>query len=286
MSIQVENGNFARIHNEISERLARTDLSGSEFRCLWFLLRKTYGFQRKEDHISYSQFAEGTGLDRRNVIRSLDKMAKRNIIYCHDNGNNRPQTWGFNKYFEQWDKTSGQNDTSSKSVSSGQNDTSLHETSGQTTTTSSGQNVTTSSVILTTHNRYKDIKDKQPSAQHFAQPQTTIASQDPNPTKLILDAYIEVHGKEGINYPKEGTFAKKIAADGGTPELVKGCYAWMKLDKFWAEKRLGLSTIHENLPEYKNYLSRTAATATPSTGVNWQNYGGPMPDYIREMMQS
>ena len=164
--IQIENGNFTRIHNDIVERLAQTDLSGSEFRCLWFLLRKTYGFQKKEDDISYSQFAEGTGLDRRNVMRSLDKLVQRGIVYRKENGNNRPQTWGFNKYFEQWNRTSGQNDTSETLQTSGQNDTSLGQTSGQNGATSgqndtrtSGQITTTSSGQNDTHKRKKEIKE-------------------------------------------------------------------------------------------------------------------------------
>lgn len=182
--VQIENGNFARIHNEISEQLARTDLSGSEFRCLWFLLRKTYGFQKKEDDISYSQFAEGTGLDRRNVIRSLDKMVKRGIIYRQENGNNRPQTWGFNKYFEQWNPTGGQNDTSC----SGEIDTSSHQTSGQNCTTSgqndtstSGQNDTKTSGQNDTHKRYKDIykdktKDNSPPSTSTGDPLMDVAA--------------------------------------------------------------------------------------------------------------
>ena len=165
--IQIENGNFTRIHNDIVERLAQTDLSGSEFRCLWFLLRKTYGFQKKEDDISYSQFAEGTGLDRRNVMRSLDKLVQRGIVYRKENGNNRPQTWGFNKYFEQWNRTSGQNDTSETLQTSGQNDTSLGQTSGQNGATSgqndtrtSGQITTTSSGQNDTHKRKKQSKEE------------------------------------------------------------------------------------------------------------------------------
>lgn len=183
--IQIENGNFARIHNDISERLARTDLNGSEFRCLWFLLRKTYGFQKKEDDISYSQFSEGTKLDRRNVMRSLEKMVQRGIVYRRENGNNRPQTWGFNKYFEQWDQTSGESTTTSsvestavlaktsgestttsrgRFTASGESTPRLAQTSGQiytsggeSTTSASGESTTTSGGELTTHKRYKDI---------------------------------------------------------------------------------------------------------------------------------
>lgn len=83
-------------------------------------------------------------------------------------------------------------------------------------------------------------------------------------TKAILDAYVEVRGANGINYGKEGAFAKKIAKDGFTAEMVKGCYEWLKADKFWEAKRVGLSTIYENLPEYKESLGKLASSAANS----------------------
>lgn len=95
---------------------------------------------------------------------------------------------------------------------------------------------------------------------HKAQRKNSV-DETSNTTKVILDAYIEVRGKNGINYGKEGKAAKRIADEGGTPELVKGCYAWLKQDKFWEFKTLGLSRIHEQLPDYQRYLERTAATA-------------------------
>ena len=54
--IQVDAGNFTRIHNAILERLAKsTDLNGAAFRCLMFLFRQTYGFGKKQDTLSFSQ---------------------------------------------------------------------------------------------------------------------------------------------------------------------------------------------------------------------------------------
>lgn len=102
--IQIENGEFSRIHNDILSALAVARFTGSEYRCLLFLLRKTYGWLKKEDDISLSQWAEGTGTDKRqNVLRTLQGLTKKGVIYSIDNGQNRTQTWGFNKYVEQWD---------------------------------------------------------------------------------------------------------------------------------------------------------------------------------------
>ena len=100
-AIQPENG-FVKIHPAILELLAQRQLSGREFRCLLFLFRKTYGFQKKEDKISLSQWAEGTGIPRTRVGAVLDNLVNQNIIYRIDNGAKRPSRWGFNKHFETW----------------------------------------------------------------------------------------------------------------------------------------------------------------------------------------
>lgn len=105
-SIQVEKGKFARIHNDILTALAVGRFTGSEYRCLLFLFRMTYGWQKKEDTLSISQWAAGVGMEfekRHNVWRTLQGLVDKKVICVRDNGNNRPKTWGFNKYIEQWD---------------------------------------------------------------------------------------------------------------------------------------------------------------------------------------
>lgn len=100
--IQVEDGNWSKVHNDIWESLAKTPLTGGEFRCLMFLFRKTYGFKKKEDKISLSQWSEGTGMKRQNVWVLLQSLIARKVIYCLSTGPKRAATWGFNKYVEQW----------------------------------------------------------------------------------------------------------------------------------------------------------------------------------------
>lgn len=99
--IQPENG-FVKIHPSILELLARQTLSGREFRCLMFLFRKTYGYQKKDDRISLSQWEQGTGIPRTRVGAVLTDLVEKKIITKTDNGANRPATWGFNKHFESW----------------------------------------------------------------------------------------------------------------------------------------------------------------------------------------
>lgn len=103
--IQLEGGNWCRIHNRILEQLARLKLTGREASCIFFLLRMTYGNQVKEHEISLSLWAAGTNIDKRHVKGVLDGLIKRKIIYCHAGSQGRGKTsiYGINKYFEFWD---------------------------------------------------------------------------------------------------------------------------------------------------------------------------------------
>lgn len=105
---------FVKIHHTILEVLAKAPLTGGELRCLLWLLRKTYGWNKKEDKISLSQWEEGTGMKRQNVWSILQSLLKRNVIYTKSAGPKRAATWGFNKYYETWvfDSVMPEHDTS------------------------------------------------------------------------------------------------------------------------------------------------------------------------------
>jgi phage replication O-like protein O len=76
---QKENG-FTPIANEILENLVNMCLLGAEFRVLLFIIRKTYGYQKKADRISLTQFEKGTGLSRPTVVKTLKNLMVRNMI--------------------------------------------------------------------------------------------------------------------------------------------------------------------------------------------------------------
>lgn len=105
IDIQVERGNWAKVHNCILEKLACIKLDGREAKCIFFLLRMTYGNQTKEHCISLSLWADGTSIDKRHVKPVIDKLIERNIVYRLEGKRGRGNTaiYGFNKYFEQWD---------------------------------------------------------------------------------------------------------------------------------------------------------------------------------------
>lgn len=98
--IQVENGNYTRIHNDILDILAKTRLAPLEFALVTVIFRKTYGYQKKDDVISTAQFCEATGASKTGIIEALNNLVRLRMIYREPVG--QMYSYGFNKYYDQW----------------------------------------------------------------------------------------------------------------------------------------------------------------------------------------
>jgi phage replication O-like protein O len=101
---QLEDGR-TEIANEIVEALAKTYLSPAENKIIWAVFRKTYGWHKKTDHISYSQFEEMTGLDKRHIGAPLQRLIERKIIFSTNAGERRTSEYGIQKNWELWQLT-------------------------------------------------------------------------------------------------------------------------------------------------------------------------------------
>lgn len=78
-SPQKEKG-FVPIANELMEALSAVQMSGSEWQVLMCILRKTYGFNKKEDWITNSQIVALTGLRKERVSEAKKRLIQRNIV--------------------------------------------------------------------------------------------------------------------------------------------------------------------------------------------------------------
>jgi phage replication O-like protein O len=98
---QVEDGRI-EVANELGDALAKTYFSPAENKVFWAVLRKTYGWHKKSDAISYSQLAEATGLDRRHVGPALKRLVSRRILWCNSVGQKRINEYGVQKDYDLW----------------------------------------------------------------------------------------------------------------------------------------------------------------------------------------
>lgn len=76
---QLEDG-YLRIANELMEAILKFDLTLHEQSVLFAVIRKTYGYGKKEDDISASQVGELCGIARPHVSAALNSLAIRNVI--------------------------------------------------------------------------------------------------------------------------------------------------------------------------------------------------------------
>lgn len=100
-SPQREHGHLD-VANELADWLARAPLNGSQFRLLWVVLRKTYGWQKKNDHISVSQFQKATGLHKQVIARELRELTKRGYI-TGEGDKFHAKLYAIQKDYTRWD---------------------------------------------------------------------------------------------------------------------------------------------------------------------------------------
>lgn len=98
-SPQLENG-YTSIANEIMEALPRIRIPPEARRVLDVIIRKTYGFRKKKDRISLSQFAMATGIPTSKICRALKRLSGMNMITIEGeyNGN----IYSINKDYTTW----------------------------------------------------------------------------------------------------------------------------------------------------------------------------------------
>jgi len=95
---QCKNG-YLKIANEIMDALIRIRIPGEARQILDFIIRKTYGFNKKRDAIPLSQFVEATGIRRPNIVRSIIKLETMRIIKKETGATTN---YMFNKNFDEW----------------------------------------------------------------------------------------------------------------------------------------------------------------------------------------
>lgn len=83
-SPQLENG-YTKIANELLDALCRVHLSGNEWAYIHALIRKTYGFNKKQDWVTNTQIASITGLHRVRVSEAKTKLLEKGIITENNN---------------------------------------------------------------------------------------------------------------------------------------------------------------------------------------------------------
>ena len=176
---QLEDG-YLKIVLSVVEALARTQLSGYEWRVLLFLLRKTYGWNKRSDIISLSQFTDGTRLDRRHVARTIRHLVEKRMITIDSAnlGTSKMSTYTFNKHFGEWVASAKLGTPSANLGPKGSANLGTHN--------------------INSYNRKKDIVEQQPLDPPPPEAKPKRKSKDTVPEVLDVLAYLNL--KIGSKY--------------------------------------------------------------------------------------
>lgn len=102
---QLEDG-FTRIANELFEAVLCFGFSQRQMVVLLSILRKTYGYGKKEDDMSASQIGELCNTSRNHVTETIGQLVKLNVITKR--AGKYGLILGVNKSYELWGGTTGQ----------------------------------------------------------------------------------------------------------------------------------------------------------------------------------
>ena len=99
---QIENG-YTPIANELLEAIYGARLNATQFKIVLMVVRYTYGFSRKEHHLSLSFIAKGTGVHKNQVSRDLSRLIERKILLeIAPPTFSKPRTLSLNKNYDSW----------------------------------------------------------------------------------------------------------------------------------------------------------------------------------------
>jgi len=214
-----ENG-FTAISNELIEVYQRLHLSGNQGQILWTIIRKTYGWHKDVAPISLTTFEKCTGIDRRNLKRSLDDMVNKKIIAKDDSG--YITKYGIQKDYTKWQ-------TSVKINTSVKNDT-----------TTSVNNDTETSVKNDTHKRKKKTKES------------------PNPDGIRMSELLFnliQRRNSGHKKPNIDSWAihidRMVRLDSRSAEDIEKVMRWCQNDSFWQNNILSTEKLRKNYDQLK-----------------------------------
>lgn len=86
--------------NDFVLQLIAAQLSGVEWQIVMIIIRKTYGYKKKEDWISLSQFMHLSGRTRKGICIAILSLEKKNIIITRREI--QKTFYAFNKKFSSW----------------------------------------------------------------------------------------------------------------------------------------------------------------------------------------
>lgn len=259
-SPQIENG-FMRIANELLEAYARIRIPGEARQVLDVILRKTYGYGKKEDAISLSQFVLATGILKPNVCASLNHLRKMNLIIQKDNA--IANIYSINKDYTSWRPLSKKITVLSKKITIMENNQHNQWLEGD-------------NAIIQKDNGQKIViqKDNASLSKKIPTIETTTKEiYSPNSVELrtaeLLLSLIRQRNP-GFKEPDLQKWAdhvsKMLRIDRRSPEDIEKVIAWCQADSFWQNNIFSAQKLREKFDGLYLKMNAVGSNGKPTAG--------------------
>jgi len=93
---------YFKIKNDWWDALVSYKGIPAKIRCLNFIIRRTYGWQKKEAPISLKEFSDATEITESNVAKILKGLKTEKLINVIKKKGSRQTIYSFNKYHKNW----------------------------------------------------------------------------------------------------------------------------------------------------------------------------------------
>ena len=230
-NVQIDNGKFTRVANEILEHIAQAKLNGTQYAIVLTVWRHTYGWGRTEHEFSQGYLAKETGLNRHQIQRELTKLIERKIILvAKEPTKSTPQILKFNKNYDQWKvlaKTLTVSESANTSVSEKAN-TPVSELANQ-----------------VKKERKKILKKDKPVKPSFTEKEKTASNYLKD---KLVDNGVTVFPRNW--HLKQYSIAKLLLTKLTIDEVIS-CIDWAFNDQYWRTRIDGLQTIQRILPKWQ-----------------------------------
>ena len=88
--------------NDVLSALGSAQLTGVEYQIVLYVIRKTWGFNKKNGWITAQQFVDFTGRTEEGVYKAIRSLREKNILHT-EQVMGKPTIYGFNKDFRSWE---------------------------------------------------------------------------------------------------------------------------------------------------------------------------------------
>jgi len=259
---QREEGNI-QINMSVFEQLLGADLEASEYKVIFYIIRKTYGYNKNSDALSRKQIKTGTNLSERMVKYAIKDLKEMRIIYYQPSKirgqrGSPLNEYLFNKHYDTWKlkaKKRGQR------IARGQQSVKKGATERQ----KRGQRIapTIENYTIENYNRNNTTSEVDERGQRIAPlkkiPENNI---EYKLSKKLYSLILKNNSKaKKPDFQKwAGHVEKLIRIDKRTPEEISNVIQWVQQDDFWMGNILSTNKLRKQFPQLLIKFNKSSKT--------------------------